>query len=338
MEEQIPAHKKFVLSWGNKNRLSCRIYRQLLQICTDKKVDVIVLHHHNWFLQRLMLKIRRRLPDIRYVFMIHNCYDKQMELGSRPGVKTIRYHYLKKTLSAVDCIFAVSHAGLQSFQNAFPGISQEKCRVIYNGIPQSYLEAGRDHKLHLHEVLRILYIGRLDPVKGLDLAIRALPLVRGEQKIILTIVGAGSHELELRRIASQVATPERRVEFAGAHLDKEKYWQDADVFVYPSVCEEIFGISLVEAMAYGLPCIANPVGGIPEIIWDGKNGYFTAEKSPQAIADCLNRVLQAYENRSIEEIAENAKQTAARFSIVSTCAQMEKAYRDLLDTAESASV
>ena len=53
--------------------------------------------------------------------------------------------------------------------------------------------------------------------------------------------------------------------------DIGKYLKTADIFVYPSICEEVFGISLVEAMSYGVPCVANEVGGIPEILATSKS-------------------------------------------------------------------
>jgi glycosyltransferase involved in cell wall biosynthesis len=102
-----------------------------------------------------------------------------------------------------------------------------------------------------------------------------------------------------------------------------KFLNKSDIFAYPSVCQEVFGISIVEAIAHGLPCVANNVGGIPEIIEDGKSGFLTTESTAKGIAEAIRRVIRLYEDGGIEDISRNAKARAQEFSVQRTCDLME---------------
>ena len=221
---------------------------------------------------------------------------------------------------------------MNSYQSNFPTINQRKFKVVYNGIAQNQIDAGKTNVPLLEGEFRILYIGRLERGKGIDLLIKALPDIVTDKKIVLSIIGTGSIEAELRKIAERVSSEFCSVEFFGVQREKDAYLRKASVFVYPSIWEEVFGISIVEAMAYGLPCVTNRVGGLPEIIEDGKNGFFTNEKSPKAMAVCLNKILSKYEDGSIKNMSIFAKETAERFSIKKTCDQLKYQYSCLLDS------
>lgn len=90
-------------------------------------------------------------------------------------------------------------------------------------------------------------------------------------------------------------------------MDIQKYLSNADIFIYPSTCQEVFGISLVEALSYGVPCVANCLGGIPEIIQDGYNGILTEETSVRGLMIAIKKLLDCCKNGTVKQYSENAK-------------------------------
>jgi glycosyltransferase involved in cell wall biosynthesis len=123
-----------------------------------------------------------------------------------------------------------------------------------------------------------LYVGRLDPEKGLETLLKAFREVPGE----LVLVGGGSDEPRLRALAGE------RVRFAGAK-DRDElvgYYRDADVFVLPSRSEP-WGMVLNEAAAAGLPIVATEESGAAHDLVDG-NGYRVAAGDVAALRDALS--------------------------------------------------
>lgn len=331
LEMEIPEDRKIVLSRGNKNRLSPKYVKTLYRFCNRHKVEIVVIHHHNWYLQKIYLKLKKRLPNIKYIFMFHHCFDKESDLGHIPILKSIKLYYYKKAMAASDKILSVSERGKQSFLEAFPEvISRGKVDVVYNGIDTETIGRGAENALLVGNVFEILYIGRLVKVKGVDLLIGALPYLDSKVPIHLTIVGDGAERIALESQAEKIRSKEISITFTGMQREKEKYLAVAHVFVYPSVWEEIFGISIVEAMAYGISCVAFNVGGIPEIIKDGSNGFLAVEKNVKQLAEAIQRVIDIYEHGHEDRLCKKAKETADRFSIEQTCKKLYEEYGKLL--------
>jgi glycosyltransferase involved in cell wall biosynthesis len=136
---------------------------------------------------------------------------------------------------------------------------------------------------------RFLYVGRLDPEKGLDVLLAAFRRVPGE----LVLVGGGSEETALRQQASE------RVRFVG-QLDRDAvvpHYATADVFVLPSRSEP-WGMVLNEAAAAGLPLVATDgVGAAHELIEHGVNGFRVPAGDERALADALRRLAEDEEFR-----------------------------------------
>jgi glycosyltransferase involved in cell wall biosynthesis len=136
---------------------------------------------------------------------------------------------------------------------------------------------------------RFLYVGRLDPEKGLDVLLAAFRRVPGE----LVLVGGGSEEAALREQASE------RVRFVG-QLDRDEvvpHYAAADVFVLPSRSEP-WGMVLNEAAAAGLPLVATDgVGAAHELIEHGVNGFRVPAGDESALAEALRRLAEDEEFR-----------------------------------------
>ncbi len=181
----------------------------------------------------------------------------------------------------------------RDMKRAMQTICDREISVIPNGIelkeympsPPVVMREGPDK--------RILFVGRLHPVKGVRYLLQAMQLVHEEMpdaKLIL--VGDGKERENLESLTDHLGIREC-VEFAGKipHERIQDYLYHADIFVLPSLSES-FGIVNLEAMACGLPIVATRVGGLPDIIDEGINGYLVEAKKPDEIADRILILLQ----------------------------------------------
>lgn len=137
---------------------------------------------------------------------------------------------------------------------------------------------------------RFLALGRLDPRKGIDLALEAIAKVPGTS---LDIVGTGSEERTLRALAQSLGIVDR-VRFQGYAGDVREAIAEASV-VLASAVEEGLGIAVLEAMAMGRPACVVPVGGLLEIVRDGETGWVAAARTAPALAEALRK---AHENEA----------------------------------------
>ena len=192
------------------------------------------------------------------------------------------------------------------------------------------IQQGSKHKLPIDKPYKITYIGRLNYVKGVDYLIRAVSIVKEKYPISVSIVGDGPDRNNLETLSKDIGVSDV-VTFEGRHSNVIPFLEKTSVFVYPSIWNEVFGISLVEAMAFGIPCVSNRVGGIPEILDDGKNGFLTKEKSDEALAEAICSVLEILEqNEKVEDISICAKENANSFSIINTCDRLKEEYSKLI--------
>jgi glycosyltransferase involved in cell wall biosynthesis len=140
---------------------------------------------------------------------------------------------------------------------------------------------------------RVGFLGRLEPVKGVDVLIEAAARLRAEASVV--IAGDGPEHARLRRVALERGVAER-VGFLGQvdYSDVPAFLKALDVLVLPSVSlpplhTEQFGRVLVEAMAAGVPVVGSSSGAIPEVIGDA--GLVVPEGDPGALASALDRLL-----------------------------------------------
>lgn len=299
-------------------------WRMLCELASD--YDIITVHHCTIALQIYYILLSQKYKDKKFVMTMHSCFEEEQNYNYGSDIKNKCAKWaLTKALSVSDKIIFVSEAGRKSYLNNF-NIDPNKTIVIYNGV-EVY---GKTEDRDIEDYIRLTYIGRLEKIKGVDLLLAAVrELLDKNYSVRVWIIGDGMERKELEDQAHKLKI-ERAVEFLGIQRNIEDYLQKSDLFVYPSVCEEVFGISIVEAMSYGVPCVANRVGGIPEIIDDGVNGFITNEKTEKGVCDAIERFFVAYNSGSIEPMKDACEKTAERFSIQSTVERLKETYEALL--------
>jgi glycosyltransferase involved in cell wall biosynthesis len=155
-------------------------------------------------------------------------------------------------------------------------------------------EAAAVHSSHRKgDRTRLLSVGRLDPEKGLEYLIEAVGEIvgKGQQQVLLEIVGEGSEETNLRSLVQEKGL-KRHIRFLGYVPHGPRLfdlYRRSDVYVLPSLTEG-WPQTLYEAMACGVPVVAAAVGGIPSAIENGKNGLLIHPKSPREIRKAIERL------------------------------------------------
>lgn len=159
-------------------------------------------------------------------------------------------------------------------------------RQIYNGI-----ELPKPRRLR--NLQRLLYVGRLEHVKGVDVLLQAMKLVVDELPDAgLSIVGDGAARLELEAYVAQHEI-QHNVQFYG-WLDAEsvaRQYMDATAVVIPSIWPENLPTVCIEALASGRPVVGTNTGGIPELISDGRTGYVVAKGNARDLARSIVALL-----------------------------------------------
>jgi glycosyltransferase involved in cell wall biosynthesis len=174
---------------------------------------------------------------------------------------------------------------------------QARTLTIHNGIDLNYYRRSGESKdaartaLGLrrdHQVL--VYVARLAPVKRVDILLQALAIVsRSRAACKCMIVGGGSLEPTLKAEACRLGLSDT-VLFAGHREDVRPYLEAADVYV-TSAEREGFGLAVVEAMAFELPCVATKIGGHDEILAERGTGVLVAPCSPEELARGIESLL-----------------------------------------------
>jgi glycosyltransferase involved in cell wall biosynthesis len=169
-------------------------------------------------------------------------------------------------------------------------VARDHVEVIENGIHLERFAGadGRRVRAELDVGARplIVCVSRLDPVKGVDTAIRALPLVgRGA---LLAVVGDGPRRDEYQALARALGIG-GDVRFLGLRDDVEEILAAGDVAVVPSHWEEAFGLAVAEGMAAGRPVIVSASGAMPSLV--GDTGLVVPKRDPAALAGAITRLV-----------------------------------------------
>jgi glycosyltransferase involved in cell wall biosynthesis len=178
------------------------------------------------------------------------------------------------------------------------------------------------------ERCRIGVASRLVPVKGIRDLIAAIAQMNSEGTLVdLEIAGSGADEKSLRQYAVELGVADR-VFFAGWVADPFDAMRHWSVYAQPSHAEGL-GISVLEAMAAGLPVVATAVGGIPEVVIEGETGFLVPPGDVVSLAESLTRLVRKRELRATMGMQGRAR-VLSLFTPEREAAQIMSAYDGLL--------
>jgi glycosyltransferase involved in cell wall biosynthesis len=252
------------------------------------KFDVVHVHwpfpHANF-----LRFIKRKDGHPRVILNFHGA---ELALARRQGFigKIIRKNLTKHTQEA-DGVITNSTSTANTIRTLL-GVDVPISIIPY-GCPIEVTDAPRIE----HSLPRILYVGRLIERKGVEYLLRAFKLLREKMDAELVIVGNGFLLRNLQDLASELGLGQS-VRFLSDLTSEElgAQYLSSNVFVLPAIIDskgdtEGLGVVLIEAMTFGLPCVASGVGGIVDVVLDEETGLLVPEKDPEALMKALQRVL-----------------------------------------------
>jgi D-inositol-3-phosphate glycosyltransferase len=194
-------------------------------------------------------------------------------------------------------------------------ISTVPCGVDLDLFAPADKDAARA-RLQLRDGERIiLFVGRIEPLKGIDVLINVAAQLHDDENFRVLIVGgdarADAEVAQLKQLATRLGV-DHHISFVGAvaHEDLPLYYNAADVCVVPSYYES-FGMVAVESMACGTPVVASRVGGLASTISDGETGYLIPWRCPEPFAERLELLLDNDELRA--SFGRAAREAVERF-------------------------
>jgi len=192
------------------------------------------------------------------------------------------------------------------------GLEEPRLHTLYNGID---VRRFRPRPRPARKSIEIASVAHLVPLKGIDVLLRALALVR-RGDVGLTVVGDGPEYERLSALARSLGVGSR-VRFLGLRDDTHVLLAAADLFCHPTLAEA-FGLVIAEAMASGLPVVASRVGGIPEVVSEGETGLLVPPGDAGALAGAIDRLVDSPRLR--RRLGAAARKRAVERFDVRTCA------------------
>ena len=237
----------------------------------------------------------------------------------------------------MDHVVSVSQA--QGERVLAAGVSTQRMQVIENAIAVDTSRASvTNNRRRLEQLFSktelskgppkfiAVAAGRLSPEKAFDVLIRAARDLVGTRSadIGFVVFGDGPERDSLRR-QILAASLQARFIMAGFRDDLTDWLQDADCLVLSSHTEGL-PVVLLEGMAAGLPSVATAVGGVPEVVRHGQEGYVVPANDPSALADAIHRLTESPEDRR-----RMSASASARVAQVFSCATQAERYLQLFE-------
>lgn len=264
--------------------------------CTGTRYDLI---HSNYWLSGCVGRVAQQCWAVPHVITFHTLAAVKNSLGvgpAEPGVRLRAEQVLAAECQAVIAPSARERGHLVRLCNAQPqNVPTVPCGV--DPVRFSPIEKARARRAIgcAPEVKLVLFVGRFDPLKGIDLLLQATACLRDHAGLQVRIIGGSGPDDAARQGYETLARRlniSDRVVFAGrvAHERLARYYSAADVCVLPSRYES-FGMVGLESLCCGTPVVAAQVGAMDEIIRPGDTGRVLDHPEPQALARAVGELL-----------------------------------------------
>ena len=306
----VPAGPEVPLSKEEMASYLPQFVEGILAFARSKDLHYDLVHSHYWMsgLAALSLKESWNAP---VVHMFHTLELMKQRIARTPGEAEGSYRLKgeREVLGLADRIIAATPAELAQLQWLY-GADTRKVAIIPPGVdPSRFYPIPSDEAKEYIGVppcdRMLLFVGRIEPLKGIDTLIQALATMRAgngfePSSICLTVIGGDSDystdtpsaEMERLHALREQYGMQDQIFFLGSRGQDTLpyYYSAAEAVVVPSFYES-FGMVALESMACGTPVVASHVGGLAFLVQDGETGYTVPFDDPQALADRLAALL-----------------------------------------------
>ncbi|MFH1207723.1 MAG: glycosyltransferase family 4 protein [Patescibacteria group bacterium] len=227
--------------------------------------------------EKILATVPARLLGMKVIWVEHVTVERW--LAQNP--LKILYRWFSRGVSIV----AVSKA-IKGQLTKDIHVREDNISVIYNGVDLKKFTV-KERRWEQSARFNIGCVARLEPEKGVEFLIQSVKIVQEFIPFVrLIIVGEGSERKKLIWLSERLGLKET-IQWVGYQREVDKWYSYFDALVLPSVRRESFGITLVEAMATGIPVVGTRLGGIPEIIGHKSTGLLAKPGDSQDMADQL---------------------------------------------------
>ena len=306
-----------------------------------QRIGYDVIHSHYW--QSGL--VGKELASVWSIPFVHSSHtlgrvkNAALAPGDLPEPES-RLGGEKDVIDAADVLIASTDDEYQQLACMY-GAPHDKLKILPPGVDHEVFSPGDKaaarRELGLGEEPVLLYVGRIQPLKGIDLAIRATERLKHALQVPpkLLVVGGPSGsagEAESTRLKSLVGDlgVAAEVDFLGpqAHALLPTFYRAADVVVICSHSES-FGLTALEAHACGAPVVGTPVGGLSHIVSSGESGFLIDERDPDRFAGSIKTILSDPE--VARDFSAQALRRAVPFTWTSTAARFLELYECLVE-------
>lgn len=293
---------------GRKPGIDIVMFSWLRDMIKQEKADVVHAHQYSPLFYAVPAALLA--GGVKVVYTEHGRFYPDIKSWKR----TLFNPILALGVTHLVSISAATARAMAEIDN-FP---QGKIKVVHNGIDCTRLnppidKAAKRRELGLSETCRVIgTAARLNSIKNIPMMLRVLKLVLAEvPDTYLVIAGQGDEEARLKDLAVELGIADH-VKFIGLRFDLPEIYQLFDVFLLTSFSEGI-SVTLLEAMASGVPSVVTDAGGSREIIVDGETGYLGTVNNDLLMAERVCELLKNYE-KSIRMGFSARKRVIGKFS------------------------
>ena len=281
LEEALLPHERLI----QRRTYDPFLVPQAMRIVKNYKTDILQSHGYKSHLICLVLKYMTGLP---WVAFFHG--------WTSGGYKIKFYNYLEKVLLGfADRVVPVSQSMVNKLNHKW--IDKKKIWVIHNAVDPGEYSIEADHEyvrarygVKCDEPL-VAVIGRLSPEKGHRFLIDALPEIHRElPKLKVMFIGDGPLRENLQQRVT-LLNLSKSVIFTGFQNELGGVYRGIDLLILPSLSEGMPNVAL-EAMLFGKPVVATRVGGVPEVVLDGKTGILVDRANSQQLAYAIIKMFK----------------------------------------------
>jgi D-inositol-3-phosphate glycosyltransferase len=314
------------------------------QFAAEKDIQYDLIHSHYW-MSGLAAEDLSDAWDVPIVHMFHTLGEMKNRIARSEDEREGAYRIdgEKRVIARADRIIAATLAEQTQLQYLYKA-NRRKITIIPPGVDTGHFypipmdEARQYVGADMHKKL-VLFVGRIEPLKGLETLIRAIACHRTASlgQVTLAVIG-GDPDVSPQKMTAEMARIQqlcddlcmgRMVVFLGKRAQDTLpyYYSAADVLVMPSHYES-FGMVALEAMACGTPVIASQVGGLAYLIKDGETGFHVPDQDHEALCEKLLIILKDPHQR--ERMGLRAAEYAKDYAWVNIATQILEVYKSLV--------
>jgi D-inositol-3-phosphate glycosyltransferase len=298
----------------------------------DRRGGADLVHANYWLSGVAGLRMKREL-DLPLVSTFHTLARVKAEGGDREPARRVRAETDVMACADAICVSSTEEARqLTRLYGEVPG----RLEIVAPGVEHAFFAPGdrrgarRALDLGDHPVL--LFVGRIQPLKGVDVAVRAVAELRRPDAVLVIVGGAsgvaGQEEVEKIIVLVDELGLGDRVRFVAPqpHHLLSSYYRAADVVLVPSRSES-FGLVALEAAACGTPVVASAVGGLLTLVDHGHTGFLVPGRDPEVFAAYTEELLS--NGRLASSMAARSAQRARNYTWSTAAARLRRLYADL---------